>query len=146
MENVDNQTKKLLERPLAKEIMKLLTKNDLSISQIINKMKNFDTQTIIAFLTELQRFGLIEQTSSSMESYDELEKKRSPIKESNENFTDKTTQFPPLKISVMAYNKLWEDASRENGQINLHDLEKYTFTVPSTLKQLFKPDKSNNEE
>ena len=146
MKKFDITAEKLLERPIARQIMKLLVDNNLSISEIVKKIPNSDSQTIIAFLAELQRFGLIELSETSSKETEDVPKNQSQNFLEIEAFNTKISQFPPLGISIMEYNKLWENISRENGQINLKELENSTFTVPSTLKHLFKTEKPTNGE
>ncbi|MHA2289351.1 MAG: hypothetical protein ACXABG_11255 [Promethearchaeota archaeon] len=143
MSKIDSTAEKLLERPIAREIMKHLVENDLSIPQIAKKMQSLDIQTIIAYFAELQRFGLIELTKNTTNKIKKTKPAISQPLPEYEILNPKSSQFPPLGISVMEYNKLWE-SSRDNRQINLQKLEKSTFTIPSTLKHLFKGEQNDN--
>ncbi|PWI49633.1 hypothetical protein CEE45_00445 [Candidatus Heimdallarchaeota archaeon B3_Heim] len=144
MTKIDSTVEKLLERPMAKNIMKLLADEDLSIPQIVKKMQSSDIQTIVAFFAELQHFGLIELTDLSSRKSVENKQEKSQNLLDFEILAPRATQFPPLGISVKEYNLLWDDFSRDNGQINLQQLENLTFTVPSNLKHLFKTEKPSN--
>ncbi|MHA1994263.1 MAG: hypothetical protein ACW97Z_06965 [Candidatus Hodarchaeales archaeon] len=143
MSKIDSTAEKLLERPITREIMKHLVDNDLSIPQIAKKMKSFDIQTIIAFFAELQRFGLIELTDHHSKKTEVKEEAVSLTVAEYEITNAKSSLFPPLGISVMEYNRLWENISGDNTQINLQELENSTFTIPSSLKHLFKDEQSN---
>ncbi|MHA1976153.1 MAG: hypothetical protein ACW98F_00825 [Candidatus Hodarchaeales archaeon] len=144
MKKIDSTTEKLLERPMAKQIMKLLVDNNLSIRQILKKISDSDIQTIIAFLAELQRFGLVELSVTSSKETEDPRKDTSQNFLENEIINSKIAQFPPLGISVMEYNKLWEEISKDNGQINIREIENSTFTIPSNLKHLFKSEQQND--
>jgi hypothetical protein len=138
MHEIDSRIKILIEKPLAKEILKLLVDNDLSIPQMIEKIQDVNTQTLIAFLTELQRFGLIELTDTSPSHVNNEKNSKSRVLIDFDLTNQKPAQFPYLGIPVNRYNQLWEDLSKENDQINIQELENSTFTIPDPLKHLFK--------
>jgi hypothetical protein len=137
MFNNNQSLLKLLKRPMAKKILELLLEETLSITQIVEILKNSDKQTIIAFLTELQRYGLIETKSSpSREIPKEKEEKRSfPSKTLSMN--EQENWLPPLGISVTEYNVLWQELSKNSSQ-NIPLLDRLYFMVPEHFKQRIK--------
>jgi len=131
---------KMLNQPLAQKILEFLANEDLSISQISDKLQNVDIQKIIAYLDELQRLGLIIPSPHEF-----IEEKTSK----NENDHQKSSEilqiprhewFSPLGLALPEYNALWEETSKNKGKSSPKILDNLIFTIPETLKEHFKKD------
>lgn len=140
MSKKGSQIEKVLNQPVAKTILQLLTKEPLSISQIYKKLQNIDIQTIIAFIVELQRFGLIIPSSK------EFNKQKTNETEKDINKLDEIMQIPrhewfsPLGLTIPEYNSLWEEVGKKKGSSYPEILNTLIFTIPDTLKEQFKND------
>ena len=140
MPEESSQLEKMLNQPIAKKILEFLTKEDLSITQISKKMNTIDIQTIIAFVAELQRLGLI--IPSSNES---IERKTNEVENNFENPNEmiqipRHEWFSPLGLAIPEYNALWEEVVKQKGKSNPKVLDNLIFTIPETLKEQFKND------
>ena len=133
-----SQIEKMLNQPIAKEILGFLAKEDLSIVQISEKLQNIDIQKIIAYFAELQRLGLIIPSSNEF-----IEGKESEI----ENTVDKPGEilpiprhewFSPLGLALPEYSALWEETGKKKGKSIPKILDNLIFTIPDTLKEHFK--------
>ncbi len=146
MNEIDSMIQRLLEKPLVKEVLQHLVDNDLSISQMIEKIQGVNPQTLIAFIAELQRFGLIELSDTSSKHANNEKNPKSGKLLEHDLTNLNPAQFPPLGLPLNKYNQLWEDISRENDQINIRELENTTFTVPGPLKPLFRKENEGELE
>jgi predicted transcriptional regulator len=140
MPEESSQLEKMLNQPIAKKILEFLTKEDLSITQIFKKMNNIDIQTIIAFIAELQRLGLIIPTSN-----ESIERKTNEVENNFENPNEmiqipRHEWFSPLGLPIPDYNALWEEVVKQKGKSNPKVLDNLIFTIPDTLKEQFKND------
>jgi hypothetical protein len=141
MPEESSQLKKMLNQPIAKKILEFLTKKDLTIAQISKKMNTIDIQTIIAFIAELQRLGLIIPASN-----ESIERKANEVENSIE-IPNEMIQIPrhewfsPLGLAIPEYNALWEEVVKQKGKSNPKVLDNLIFTIPDTLKEQFKNDK-----
>jgi hypothetical protein len=140
MPEESSQLEKMLNQPIAKKILKLLAKEDLSITQVSKKMNSIDIQTIIAFIAELQRLGLIIPASN-----ESIERKTNEVENNLENPNDmiqipRHEWFSPLGLAIPEYNALWEEVVEQKGKSNPKVLDNLIFTIPDTLKEQFKND------
>ena len=140
MPEESSQLKKMLNQPIAKKILEFLTKKDLTIAQISKKMNTIDIQTIIAFIAELQRLGLIIPASN-----ESIERKPNEV-ENNFDKPDEMLHIPrhewfsPLGLAIPEYNALWEEVVKQKGKSYPKVLDNLIFTIPETLKEQFKND------
>ncbi|MHA1236935.1 MAG: hypothetical protein ACTSQ9_04665, partial [Candidatus Hodarchaeales archaeon] len=134
------QIEKMLNQPIAKEILGFLAKEDLSIIQISEKLQNIDIQKIIAYCAELQRLGLI------IPSQNEFTEVQTNEIKNNFDKPDEILQIPhhewfsPLGLALPEYNALWEETSRKKGKSSPKILNNLIFTIPDSLKEHFKED------
>jgi len=138
MLEIDSQIEKMLNRPIAKEILGFLAKKDLSISQISEKLHDIDIQMIIAYFAELQRLGLVTPSSNEF-----IEEKEDEIANNIEDPSEilqipRPEWFSPLGLAIPEYNALWEEASKKKGKSRPKILNNLIFTIPDTLKEHFK--------
>ena len=140
----NSQIEKMLNQPIAQEILGFLANEDLSIAQISEKLKNIDIQKIIAYLAELQRLGLITPSSNEF-----IEKETNQIENNNDRPSEilqilRHEWFSPLGLAIPEYNALWEETSRKKGKSSPKILDNLIFTIPDKLKEHFKEDNSDS--
>ena len=141
----NSQIQKILNQQTAQRILEFLSKEDLSLAQISEKLIPVDLQTIIAYFAELQRLGLI--IPSSNES---IERKTNEI-ENNLEKNEETLQIPrhewfsPLGLALPEYNALWEEINEKKGISNPKILDSLIFTIPDTLKEYIKKNNPNTQ-
>ena len=140
----NSQIDKILNQPIAKEILGFLVKEDLSIIQISEKLQNIDIQKIIAYCAELQRLGLILPSSNEFTEVKTNEIKNN-IDRPGEIFQiPRHEWFSPLGLALPEYNALWEETSRKKGKSSPKILDNLIFTIPDKLKEHFKEDNSDS--
>ena len=136
---------KLLEKPVVKDILELLVKDVLSISQIIDKLKNDDVQMILAILTELQYFGVITPLKVENKEKYEIQNQHKDVSSADSLINLPSTLDPPLGIPIGDYNTLWKKISESNRNSDLSILKIVNFTLNASFKEKF-DDKARNKE
>jgi hypothetical protein len=131
---------KLLDNPVSLPILRLLTKKQMSIPQIMKSLENHDVDmpTVIAVLGELYYFGLVEQVQTPiMNSSAQI-----PIdsrREENKPFHEYRLISPtPLGIPLHDYVSLWKEVLQHPDQINFDGMNNWIFFIPENLRKEIK--------
>lgn len=140
-----SSVQKLLEKPVVKDILELLVKDRLSISQIIDKLKIDDVQMILAILTELQYFGVITPLKAENNEKLEIQNQHKDVSSTDSLINLPSTLDPPLGIPIGDYNTLWKKISESNRNSDLSILKIVNFTLNASFKEKF-DDKARNKE
>jgi len=147
MSNTNIRIEKIIQKSLARDILYLLSHNDLTIPQIASDLKTEDIQSIVAFLSELHYLGLVIPIETQNTKTTVLEKKeeKDMIKE---DFLSKPSinWLSPLGISIRDYHSLWQSLNQNKNVEQEHLVKEMLFKVPESLKQRFKNIKSINEK
>ena len=136
----NSQIDRMLNQPIAQEILGFLAKEDLSIVQISEKLQNINIQKIIAYIAELQRLGLVIPSSNEFTKVKTNEIENNIEKSGEILQVSRHEWFSPLGLALPEYNALWEETSKKKGKSSPKILDNLIFTIPDTLKEYFKKD------
>jgi len=141
----NSQIEKVLNQPIAQQILEFLSKEDLSIPQISERLHNIDIQKIIAYFAELQRLGLITLSSNEFIKKDTNEIENKLDKPSEILQIPRHDWFSPLGLAIPEYNALWEELNEKKRKSHPKILDDLIFTIPDTLKEYFKKDNPDSQ-
>ncbi len=130
---------KLLKNPISTLILQILSKNQLTIPQILKSLQEIDTdiQTVIAVLGELYHFGLVqrvEMNNLGISSQNQFQQKR------KNKFLPKpelAIHLTPLGIPLPNYVSLWEEIIQHPDNLDSSELNNWIFTVPNHIRKNF---------
>ncbi len=130
---------KLLKNPISTPILKILSKKQLTIPQILKSLQEIDTdiQTVIAVLGELYHFGLIkrvEVNNLGISSQNQFQQKRK-----NDFLPKPELSIPltPLGIPLPNYVSLWEEIIQHPDHLDSSEINSWIFTVPNHIRKNF---------
>ncbi|MHA2237762.1 MAG: hypothetical protein ACXAB2_05235 [Candidatus Hodarchaeales archaeon] len=147
MPETSQSIEKITQKTLTKDILNLLSQNDLSISEISSKLKTDKIQSIIAVLSELQYFGLvipIENQNKSKKDFNNQLNSDPIMGDFLSNPLD--NWLSPLGIPIRDYHTLWESLNQNKGIEHYQFLKNTTFKIPEPLKQRFKNENQSNKK
>lgn len=135
-----------VEKPIVKAILKLLAKEELTISQIEDKLEINDTRMLVAYLTELQYLGLIIPAFKENNQGSRSQKQHKDVTGAELLINLHSAWDSPLGIPIAEYNTLWQKISKDNRNEDLSVLKNVAFTLPAPLKEKFKELTKEEEE
>lgn len=131
-----NDLPKLFQNRLVSQIIFQLVIKEYSIPEIQNILEIQDKKLLIALISELNRFGIINLVNKSNEEKKTDNKsnlKLSPLIYSLDQILN------PLSISlglpIDKFVSLWNNLESNNKEGTLNDLDKIFLTIPNPLKE-----------
>ena len=120
---------KLLDNPIAVQILKLLSEKPLSIHQIVESQSNIDSKNIIAILVELHRFKLIKR--ANREDSEVFQNDQPEMNFKHEIDINVGT----LGIPLPDYVSIWEEIEKYPNKVDFKEFNGVYFSLPEYIRE-----------
>jgi hypothetical protein len=142
----DSSFNEFMGKPLVKAILRELTKEELTIPQLMKKLDIDDYRLLVAYVTELQYQGLvipiIKENNQELREGNQFK----DLLGSDLLINSQTKWKTPLGISISDYNRIWQNISEDKKIDDLKSLNSIIFTISAPLKQKLKENIEMEEE